>query len=194
MANIRLFVKPCTSTRIDKEHKQQYEALLTLLDTKRDLKRKLESMETENGVPFDTTLAVRDSNENESDNKSALAVSDSSENDSDNKSGLKEARVVRDFSTVVETTKPSSAILNSIWDDGYVVKTRKSTGEKCWECLWCQRQFSQWNATKAIYHVNQFRGNDIQVRNRKSPLFLFVLCIPDTLFFFFLAALYLSIH
>jgi hypothetical protein len=171
IANIRFFVKPCTSTRIDEEHKQQYEALLSLLDTKREQKRKLESMETENGVSSDTTLAVRDSNENESDNESALAVRDSNENDSDKKRGLKQARVARDFSAMVETAKPSSATLNSIWDDGYVIKTRKPTGEKCWECVWCQRQFSQWNATKAIYHVNQFRGNDIQVRNMKSPLF-----------------------
>lgn len=57
---------------------------------------------------------------------------------------------------------PLSGPLNSIWDDNYVIRTRRPTGEKCWKCLWCNRVFSQHNATKAIYHVNQYRGNDIQ--------------------------------
>ncbi|KAL3943289.1 MAG: hypothetical protein SGBAC_002660 [Bacillariaceae sp.] len=65
-----------------------------------------------------------------------------------------------DTETVV--SPPSAGPLNSIWDDNYVIRTRRPTGEKCWKCLWCSRVFSQHNATKAIYHVNQYRGNDIQ--------------------------------
>jgi uncharacterized C2H2 Zn-finger protein len=59
---------------------------------------------------------------------------------------------------------PTKNPLTSIWDDDHVQREKTVTGEKFWKCLRCDRKFSQWNSTKAIYHVNQFTGCDIQVR------------------------------
>jgi hypothetical protein len=59
---------------------------------------------------------------------------------------------------------PTTNPLTSIWDDDHVQREKKVNGEKFWKCLWCDRKFSQWNSTKAINHVNQSTGCDIQVR------------------------------
>lgn len=85
----------------------------------------------------------------------------SSDTNDENESGNSQ-QLPSDLDTETVVSPPSAGPLNSIWDDNYVIRTRRPTGEKCWKCLWCSRVFSQHNATKAIYHVNQYRGNDIQ--------------------------------
>lgn len=58
-----------------------------------------------------------------------------------------------------------------IWDDDHVYRNRTATGEKFWECLWCDQSFSQWNATQAINHVNQRACGDMQVRTFSSHVY-----------------------
>ena len=52
----------------------------------------------------------------------------------------------------------------SIWDDSQVEKYICSTdGWKKWKCLWCQKSFKNWNATKVVAHLSKTRGRDIAV-------------------------------
>jgi archaellum component FlaF (FlaF/FlaG flagellin family) len=52
----------------------------------------------------------------------------------------------------------------SIWDDSKVEKYICSTdGWKKWKCLWCQKSFKNWNATKVVAHLSKTRGRDIAV-------------------------------
>jgi hypothetical protein len=37
-----------------------------------------------------------------------------------------------------------------------------SDGNKYWKCLWCNRTFQHWNATKALFHVNKETGGEIR--------------------------------
>ncbi|CAJ1966485.1 unnamed protein product [Cylindrotheca closterium] len=91
-----------------------------------------------------------------------ISLPTSAESTADEDEGDNTQEMPSDLDTKPVVSPPSIGPLNSIWDDNYVIRTRRPTGEKCWKCLWCNRVFSQHNATKAIYHVNQYRGNDIQ--------------------------------
>jgi hypothetical protein len=35
-------------------------------------------------------------------------------------------------------------------------------GNKHWKCLWCNRCFQSWNATKALFHVNKEKGAEVR--------------------------------
>lgn len=161
---------------------------MALVDSQSEQMPELKSVdEAENIVAQETPLEELNTGANEKgpDNKRTLPISGSNENDSNRNKPSKQPRISsKQVSPDVQRVKPSNGTLNSIWDDGHVIKTRKPTGEKCWECLWCQRQFSQWNATKAIYHVNQFRGNDIHVRSQHE--FVWYLVSSSFLTFTFL--------
>lgn len=55
------------------------------------------------------------------------------------------------------------APVGSVWDCEHVERGKKpNSGDKFWKCLWCHKTFSQWNSTKAIYHLNQTKGCDIK--------------------------------
>lgn len=66
---------------------------------------------------------------------------------------------------------PSTTALpsvGSVWKDTNVLKIQNKQGEKSWQCLWCNQHFSQWNATKAIHHLNRRKGCDIKVTSCRS--------------------------
>eukprot|EP00980_Cylindrotheca_fusiformis_P000736 scaffold174_cov98-Cylindrotheca_fusiformis.AAC.5 len=174
-------LQPCASTEIDEEHKRHYQALqkMFLHDS--------QSKQTQNSKDSSDVLLGLDTSMSDGrlSKKRRLAVRDLNEAQStDCKPELKRLEPVDDQNLSPEhkrklelriaarnaalSSRPSKSQLSrtrrlqSIWDDTHVIKTLKPTGGKCWKCLWCHKQFSQWNATKAIYHVNQYRGNDIQ--------------------------------
>jgi hypothetical protein len=53
-------------------------------------------------------------------------------------------------------------VITSVWDFEKVEKTgeHKSTG--AWKCLWCNKCFKGWNATKALRHITKVVGKDIR--------------------------------
>ena len=52
--------------------------------------------------------------------------------------------------------------LNLIWEDDKIEKYNDHKGLPRWRCLWCGSSFSQWNATKALFHVNKATGPSIR--------------------------------
>jgi hypothetical protein len=54
-------------------------------------------------------------------------------------------------------------LLDVIWDDDKIEKYTDNNGKNQWKCLWCGQSYKQWNATKALYHVNKETGGDIRV-------------------------------
>ena len=53
--------------------------------------------------------------------------------------------------------------LKSIWEDDMVEKfIDKNSNKSLWRCKWCNKEFSGWNATKAMQHVNRISKVDIK--------------------------------
>ncbi len=38
----------------------------------------------------------------------------------------------------------------------------KEVAMKSWKCGWCKSEYSQWNASKALAHVNKLTGYNIK--------------------------------
>jgi hypothetical protein len=51
--------------------------------------------------------------------------------------------------------------LFSIFKDPYATTYVTEDGKKRWRCEWCKKDFSLWNATKALYHLVQKKQVDI---------------------------------
>jgi hypothetical protein len=49
----------------------------------------------------------------------------------------------------------------SIYDDDMVEKFVNNEGKLRWKCKWCNTEYSGWNATKVIRHLNKITGLDI---------------------------------
>ena len=58
--------------------------------------------------------------------------------------------------------RPSPFKGGSIFDDDMVEKFTDSNGRPRWKCKWCSNEYSGWNATKAIRHLNKIVGMDIK--------------------------------
>jgi hypothetical protein len=43
----------------------------------------------------------------------------------------------------------------SIFDDKYCTKFHDEKGKRKWRCGWCEKEFSGWNATKALQHLTK---------------------------------------
>ena len=52
--------------------------------------------------------------------------------------------------------------LFSIWEDDMVEKFVDDKGKPKWKCLWCNKTFGSWSATKALYHVSKVAGKDVR--------------------------------
>lgn len=49
-------------------------------------------------------------------------------------------------------------------DVGYLtdcLQYKNARMEEKWRCLWCGHEFSHWNATKVMFHLNKMKGGDI---------------------------------
>ena len=51
--------------------------------------------------------------------------------------------------------------LSSIFNDPYATTYMTDDGKKRWKCEWCKKDFSLWNATKALLHLTKKRKGDI---------------------------------
>ncbi len=51
--------------------------------------------------------------------------------------------------------------LKSIFDDEYATTYISEDGKRRWRCEWCKKDFSMWNATKALQHLTKQRQTDI---------------------------------
>jgi hypothetical protein len=55
-----------------------------------------------------------------------------------------------------------SGIRKSIFEDKYCTKYQDEKGDRKWRCGWCNKEFSGWNATKALQHLTKQRKVHIQ--------------------------------
>jgi hypothetical protein len=53
-------------------------------------------------------------------------------------------------------------IVGSIFDDDMIEKYSDKEGKPRWTCKWCSQDYSGWNATKVIRHLNKVVGGDIK--------------------------------
>jgi hypothetical protein len=64
---------------------------------------------------------------------------------------------------VVEVEEVALPLIKSIWEDDRVQKMNDPKDNKPhWNCSWCGYSGAGFNATKAIFHVNKLRGNDVK--------------------------------
>jgi hypothetical protein len=72
---------------------------------------------------------------------------------------------------VVEVEELALPLIKSIWEDDRVQKMNDPNDNKPrWKCSWCGYLGAGFNATKALFHVNKVRGNDVKSCKGKIEL------------------------
>jgi hypothetical protein len=70
--------------------------------------------------------------------------------------------VARTDAGVDDESDGSPLIIRTVWDFEKVEKTGENKSNGGWKCLWCQKSFKGWNATKALRHITKVTGKDIR--------------------------------
>ena len=63
--------------------------------------------------------------------------------------------VLLDDSDTESESEQGKKLLSSIFEDPYASTYLCNEGKKRWKCEWCKKDFSGWNATKALLHLVQ---------------------------------------